>query len=565
MQRVLQRLDERLQLVLISCVVGVCGGLLSVLLNRSLHAFAGWVKPFRGEIYAILFPAGGAMLSWIFLNYLMREKGGHGVPEVIQSVSRRGGVLPFRTSFSRLVSALLTIGSGGSAGPEGPVVISGASIGSNTADFFGLKDRQRVVIVGCGASAAIGAIFNAPVAGIAFTLEVILGEWAPVNLIPIAMASVVGTSVSRLLQGNQIPFEPQAFSVTGVDLVACIGLAVLTTCSSVGLMRMVSTVHIHSRRWLAVGWLRVGMGGLLVGGIGMFLPAVLGEGYEVIREILRQESSAGVGMVALLVAAKIFVTGLTLGSGGSGGLFAPCLVVGCFTGLFYQRALVWLMPSVEWAGESYFALLGMAGVISSVMQAPMTGIFLISEITGGYEVLLSVVLVSVLSVSISTYVEPVSVYHRDLVATGEFLRPGSDRKILSDLDIAELLETDCVPLHPEMLLKDLVARMERGRRNYFPVEDSKTGGFLGMVHLDDVRPFLFNPDLHHSVLVEEVMQRDVPTVTFDDDLGHVFQLFDEEKAWSLPVVHRDGRFAGLISKATILDHYRRELMAQQNV
>ncbi|WP_028320177.1 chloride channel protein [Desulfatiglans anilini] len=565
MHRLLLRLDERLQLVLISCVVGVCGGLLSVLLNRSLHAFAGWVKPLSGEIYAVLFPAAGAMLSWIFLNYVMREKGGHGVPDVIQSVSRRGGLLPFRTSFSRLVSALLTIGSGGSAGPEGPVVISGGSIGSNIATFFGLKDRQRVVIVGCGASAAIGAIFNAPVAGIAFTLEVILGEWAPVNLIPIAMASVVGTSVSRLLQGNQIPFEHQAFPVAGLDLVACIGLALFTTGSSVGLMRMVSTVHTWSTKWVSAGWMRAGLGGLMVGGIGMFLPAVLGEGYEVIREILRQQISAGVGMVALLVAAKILVTGLTLGSGGSGGLFAPCLVVGCFTGLFYQRALVWLMPSVEWAGESYFALLGMAGVISSVMQAPMTGIFLISEITGGYEVLLSVVLVSVLSVSVSSYIEPVSVYHRDLVATGEFIRPGSDRKILSDLNVAELLETDCVPLHPEMLLKDLVARVEQGRRNYFPVEDPENGRFLGMVHLDDVREFLFHPDLYHSVLVEEVMQRDVPTVSLDDDLGHVFQLFDEERVWSLPVVHGDGRFAGLISKATILDHYRRELMAQQNV
>jgi len=242
MHRFFLRLHERLQLIIIATIVGLCGGVGSVALNRSLVVVSEWLDMLRGNWYSFVFPAVGAALSSIFLNQIARDGGGHGVPEVIYSISQRGGLLRFRSSFSRLVACLLTIASGGSAGPEAPVVISGASIGSNVGTYFRLKDRQRVIVVGCGAAAAIASIFNAPVTGIVFTLEAILGEWTAVNLIPVAIASVVGTEVSRLLQGDQIPFQYHAVAISPWNLVACLGLAALTAAGSVVLIRMLRFV-----------------------------------------------------------------------------------------------------------------------------------------------------------------------------------------------------------------------------------------------------------------------------------------------------------------------------------
>ena len=562
MHRFFLRLNESLQLIIIATIVGLCGALGSIALNRSLAAGAAWLHTFRSSWYAFVFPAAGAALSSIFLNHIAKDGGGHGVPEVIYSISQRGGLLRFRSSFSRLISCLLTIASGGSAGPEAPVVISGASIGSRVATYLRLKDRQRIIVVGCGAAAAIASIFNAPVTGIVFTLEVILGEWTAVNLIPVAIASVVGTEVSRLLQGNQIPFHYERLAITFWDLSACLGLAVLTALGSIVLIRMLRVVHAESNVIISYAWLRAAAGGILVGLIGLSFPSVLGEGYEVIRTIIEENFSAALPVLGLLTLTKILATSLTIGSGGSGGLFAPCLVIGSFTGQFYQKTLSAAFPSITWAGGGYFGLLGMAGVISGVLHAPMTGVFLVAEITGNYHFLISVVLVAVISFTISRVFEPSSVYHQELVARGELLKPRTDRHILSNLNMMELLEKDCQIIHPEMRLKDLASMIRYSHRNYFPVENAQSGDFLGMIDLNDIRAYLFDPYLQDTVLVDQVMDRDVARVSLDDELTDVFDVFDKSHSWSLPVV-QDGKFQGLISKATILDHYRKELLVNE--
>jgi chloride channel protein, CIC family len=562
LRKFLFRLDERLQLIIVAALVGLGGGYAAVALNSGLQSGSLYLFPLRSHWYAVFFPAVGAALSVFFLHHLVRDIGGHGVPEVIYSVTRRGGLLRFRSSFSRLVSCFLTIASGGSAGPEAPVVISGASIGSNIASFFYLKDRQRTVIVGCGAAAAIAAIFNAPATGIAFALEAILGEWTPINVVPIAIASVVGTEVSRALQGNQIPFRHHIFHISNADLAACLGLALLTAMSSVIFMRLLRVVSAKAGVIIRKVWLRAAAGGLLVGLIGLAMPDVLGEGYEYIREIIDGQYAASIFIAGALVLAKILATSFTIGSGGSGGVFAPCLVIGSLTGLFFQRGLESLFPHMTWAGESYFGLLGMAGVVSSVLQAPMTGIFLIIEITGGYDVLISVVVVSVLSATLSHFFEPHSIYHIELIKRGELLRPRTDARVLSELSVMELLEKDCRVVHPEMRLRDFVSIVEASHRDYFPVVDSEDGRFVGMIHLDDIRSFLFDTRLHDSVLVEELVNRNVVSVSPEDELPDILRTFDETHSWSLPVV-QSGKFLGLISKATLLDHYRKELMAQE--
>jgi CIC family chloride channel protein len=555
------RFDDRLLLILMAAIVGNFSGLASVALNRSLVMMSEWLHHFRHDWWVFVLPAVGAALSSLFLEKVVKEGAGHGVPEVIYSVSRYGGLLRFRSSFSRLISSCLTIGSGGSAGPEAPVVISGAAIGSNIAKYFSLNDRQRVTLVGCGAAGAISSIFNAPIAGMVFAIEVIVGEWKSVNIVPIAIASVAGTEISRILQGNQIPFSHHLFNIDLLNIFASIGLAVLSAAAAILLTRMLRSMHTVSHKVSAPIWIRAAMGGCAVGVIGLFLPVVLGEGYHTVKILIEGEYGQVLAVVALASFAKIAATALTLGWGGSGGIFAPCLVIGSLIGVTYHHLLSLLWPSVSWVNEGYYALLGMAGLISGMLQAPLTGIFLIIEITGGWEVILPLIMVSAVTTTLCHYFEPASYYLKDLVEHGHLLRPGTDARVLSDLNVTELIEKDCIIVNQSMLLRDFITIIKKSHRNYFPVEDDQTGNFLGIIHLDDIRPYLFDPVMYDAVFLGQIMNTQVEVVHPDDDLLDVVRKMDMKGLFSMPVVINN-RFLGLISKATILDQYRKELMVQ---
>jgi len=560
---ILFRTDDRLLLIFIAVIVGICSSLAAVLLNRSLIAILSWLQPFRQIWWAFVLPGIGAAMSSLFLEKIVNEGAGHGVPEVVYSVSRYGGLMRFRSSFSRLISSCLTIGSGGSAGPEAPVVMSGAAIGSNIAKFFSLNDRQRVALVGCGAAAAISSIFNAPIAGMIFSMEVILGEWSSAYLIPIAIASVAGTEVSRILQGNQIVFSHRHFDIDLMNIVVCLGLAIITAAASLLLTRMIKYMNGKYGKMPVPLWMQAALGGCTVGLIGLFFPVVLGEGYNSIHMMIEGVFAQGFIIVVLAAFLKILATSLTLGSGGSGGIFAPCLVIGSFTGLAYHRGLVLLWPSVSWVNEGCFALLGMAGLISGMLQAPMTAIFLIVEITGGYEVILPLIIVSTISTTFCRYIESASFYLKDLTEKGHLLRPRTDARVLTELNVRELLETDCIGVKQNMLLRDFINIVKKSHRNYFPVEDEKTGHFLGMIYLDDIRPYLFNPGMYDAVLLGQIMDTNVQAVSLDDDLTEILDKMDINHLYSMPVV-ADNKFAGMISKATLLNQYRRELMVQAN-
>jgi CIC family chloride channel protein len=555
------RYDDRLLMIGMAIIVGICAGLAAIALNRALVALLGYLHHYRHFWWAFTLPAMGAALSSLFLDKVVNEGAGHGVPEVIYSVSRYGGLIRLRSSFSRLISSCLTIGSGGSAGPEAPVVMSGSAIGSNIARLFNLNDRQRVALVGCGAAGAIGAIFNAPIAGMVFTMEVILGEWSAVNIIPIAIAAVTGTKISRLLQGNNIAFAHREFQIAMVDIAACVGLALCCAAASILLTRALRGMHTRVGGLRLPLWLKAALGGAVVGLIGMGLPDVLGEGYHTIQNAIEGSFRTGLFIAAAVLAMKIVATAFTLGWGGSGGIFAPSLVIGSFVGLTYHRILAQLWPGVAWVDEGCFALLGMAGMISGILQAPLTGIFLIVEITGGYDVIVPLTLVAAVASTACQYVEPASFYLKDLVDQGQLLRPGTDARVLADIRIGELLETDCITVTPEMRLAEFIPILEKSHRNYFPVEDGQNGRFLGIVHLDDVRPYLFNPPLYQAVVLGQLMQAKVVTIGPDDELTEVLDKMDALKKFSLPVVANQ-RFVGMISKATLLDKYRRELMVQ---
>jgi len=556
-------IEERALLVLQAVLVGLVAGGASVLLNWLLHRGQVLQRQLEGSWQLVLLPALGAVLAVLLVRRGFGDMGGHGVAEVIYSVTRRGGLLRRRTIFSHLVGSLLTLGSGGSAGPEAPVVVSGASLGSAAAGLSGVSERRRVVLVCCGAASGLAAIFNAPVAGIIFVFEAILEEWTPFSMVPVAIASVVGTEVSRLFQGNQLPFAGKNLQVGLHDLAACLGLALLSALVAVLLARGLHWSEKFWKRTRLQDLSRVFIGGLAVGGLGYFLPQVMGEGYHVILDALGGNMAPGLALVLLLLAGKLLATCLTLGSGGIGGVFAPSLVLGSLAGLFYARLLHLVLPQALFAGDDYFALLGMAGVLGALLKAPLTGVFLIVEITGGYQVLVSVLLVTTVSSWLSSYLEPLSIYRRELQERGAHFRTRTDARVLLGLNLTDLLERDCHTVHPEMSLREFVGILKRTHRNYFPVEDTGNGSFLGLVHLDDVREYIFEPRLFDVVVVADIMESEPVTVSPDTLLPEVMQLFETSKAWSLPVVYQ-GKFLGMISKSRILDFYRRELLAEEN-
>lgn len=558
------RSDNRLMVITLAGFVGCCSGLAAVALNRSIHFLVHLTHMMHSYWWAFLLPAVGATLSALFLNSLLKERASHGVPEVVYAVSRYGGLLRFRSSFSRLISSCLTIGSGGSAGPEAPVVMSGAALGSNIAKRFSLAERQRITLVGCGAAGAIGAIFNAPIAGLVFTVEVILGEWRAFNIIPIAIASVAGTEVSRLLQGNQIAFGDQAFNIGLPDIGASFGIVLFVTVVSVVFSRLLRFMHRVANDTKLPHWLRPAVGGLAVGIIGIYLPLVLGEGYDSILSMIQSGFTRGLTIVVVAVLVKMIATALTLGWGGSGGIFAPSLMVGSLLGLVYYRLLILVVPVEVLAAEGCFALLGMAGLISGILQAPLTAIFLVVEITGSYEVILPLIIVSALTSTFCHYIEPGSFYLRDLIEKGQYLRPGTDARVLADLSVRELVETDYLAVPGNMLLKDFIDVIKHSQKYLFPVEDHTDSRYLGMIFIDRIRPYLYDSQMHTVLMTEQVMEINVPQVDLDDELADVLNIMENARLSSLPVV-ANGRFVGMLSKSVLLDYYRKELIVQTGV
>jgi len=555
------RIGENFGLLVTSVVVGALSALAAVTLTSGLAWLASQFEGLRSVTYGPVVPALGAALSVAALHIVFRDAGAHGVPEVIRSVSRKGGLLRLRSVFSRLAAAMLTIGSGGSAGPEGPIVMSGASIGSQTGIALGVTDRQRLVLVGCGAAGAIGAIFNAPLAGIAFTLETILGVWTPVQLVPIAISSVVATEVSRLLQGNQIPFRSPGLHADWNDLLLTLGLALLCSVAAVLFMRGLRLSEDLSRKYLRNLYLRASVGGLLVGGIIVFLPQVAGEGYHTVRTAISGRMEAGLLLAGALVLAKIVATSLTLGSGGSGGVFAPCLVLGSLTGLFYHRLVSQVTPA-PLAGEGLYALLGMAGVVTGVLHAPLTGILLVMELTGGYQLALALILVSGLTWTFTQHFEKHSIYHWELINSGELLRPRTDARILAEVRVAEVLEPPGATIEPQAPLSSILELVRDSHQACFPVVDPATGRTLGLVEVDQIRSLLFDPQLGGHVLVEEVMTPVTVRISPRDDMSAIMDAFEATGSSHLLVLSGD-HLLGVVSKIHVLEQYRKELISQE--
>ncbi len=553
-----QRSREPALLMALSVLVGLASGVSAILLSSAVHAVIRWLQQNPLDWWVIFLPGLGAMLSVLFLHRL-GERGGHGVPDLIHSVLFKGGALPKRLMYTRLVSSFLTVGSGGSAGLEGPIATSGGAIGSSIGNAFHFNERRRTLLVGYGVAGAVAAIFNAPLTGTMFALEVILGEWSTVAVLPTFVSAVSATQASRIVLGNVTTFSHPIFTFSTPDLLACIPLGIVTGVVSTLFQWCLSQSEYALNRVNFPAWGKAALGGIAVGAIGLQLPGVLHDGYDTIRQFLNGIQSFDMLWVIGFLVAKFVACILTLSSGGSGGVFAPSLVLGSATGYGFGLAMRALLPTLGKASPQSFALVGMAGMVSGLMHAPLTGMFLALEITNSYNLILPLMIVSATAIVVSQTFQSGSIYTHEMIRKGEFTRRGSDIHLLNTMTPGELVDPEDIVLHEGTLLEEFVEHFKHAKRNVFPVLDSKQH-WLGVVQLDDIRPYLFDKHLYSIITMGSVMHSHLPRIMADESASSAIQKFESSGAWALPVVHQTNVYIGMMSKSTLFDRYRRELI-----
>ncbi|MDH4224350.1 MAG: chloride channel protein [Deltaproteobacteria bacterium] len=556
-----QRTSAKEALVLMGLAIGVgmVSALSAVALNLLVHGSIPILRQWQGQWWMIFIPAIGAASAAWYVRGWLKDDLGHGVPELIRAATFGGGALRRDMIWSRLVGSFLTVASGGSSGLEGPIATSGAAIGSTTASVMGLHERRRVLLLGYGVAGAIAAIFNAPLTGMVFALEVILREWSAFSILPTIVAAVSATQFSRMIMGNQIAFPHEVFAFGTLDLMACVLLGAATGLLSVLLARSLTFWEGVFGKMPFKPWVTAGVGGLLVGVLGLYMPLVLHDGYEAIQGFLGTATEMSLWLVALFILLKFLSVNFTLASGGVGGVFAPSLVLGSALGYGYGRLLKIALPGMGWASHSAYALVGMAGMVAGVMHAPLTGMFLVLEITGGYRLILPLMITAVLAMLTSYFFEAGSVYTRGLIKRGTMASRGSDLHLLHTMVPRELLDKENVVLHEGMLLGEFVEVFKEAKRNVFPVVEKSSHRWLGVVYLDDIRPYLFDQSLYGLMTMGEIMHMDLPMIDASEPVPTAVQKFEASGAWSLPVVE-EGKFLGMMSKSTLFDRYRRELI-----
>ena len=553
--------EERWErLIAFAAVVGVASGLSAVALRSAVHFLSSTTEGLRSGWIGIALPAAGAAAGVALMKFVFREKPGHGVPDVIRAVCMGGGRMPRRAMFSRWLGSLINVSSGGSAGLEGPIVYSAAGVGAAVVRFFRLDERRRSIMVACGVAGGISGIFNAPMTGMIFAMEVVLAEYSAVSIVLVVISAATATEISRLVLGDRRSFLYASFEMGTWDLALCVGLGLLGGLISVLLVHTVSYFHQLAERISHRPLLAPATFGIVVGLVGVAFPGAIGEGYETAQLAIHGKMAESAALVAALLTAKILTSSLTLGSGAPGGIFAPSLVVGSLLGTFYWSGASWLLEGlIPIAPAGSYALVGMSALVAGVMQAPLTGMLLVLEVTGGYVLILPLMIVAVLSLVVARHFDHHSIYTAELAARGELLRPGTDRRILADLSVAEAIDRNATPIPNGTNLLELSHLILSSGRNHFPV--LRDGRYLGMVSLKAVGELMLDPDVAQVTLVETVMDRSLPTVAVDASLVNAMDTFEDAGAWVLPVVKND-QFVGLLSKSTLFDVYRRELSVQ---
>ena len=576
-----RHISEKHLVLLLSFFVGALSAAAAALLKSFIHLIQWLVEEqLIGDGHTwwyLITPIIGITLAALFVKYIVRDDISHGITKILYAISQRKSIIKAHNMWSSIVGSGLTIGFGGSVGAEAPIVLTGAAIGSNLAKAFRLDQKTMMLMIACGAAGAIGGIFKAPIAGLVFTLEVLMMDLTMTSVAPLLISSVTATAISYILTGTDPMFpldNAEPFMVNRIPWYLVLGFVC-------GLVSLYFTRGMNSlEQWFKHSvknmWAKLLIGGVVLSVLIYIFPPLYGEGYDVIRQLINGDSLSAIENSPLehnewaanngswllltyfgfIILFKIVASVATNGAGGVGGIFAPSLFMGAITGFLTARIMNMTGLMVP---ESNFALVGMAGLMSGVMHAPLTGIFLIAELTGGYHLFMPLMIVSVISYLTIMLFEPHSLYAMRLAQKGELLTHNKDRNVLTLLKMDSVLETDFIAIFPDMTLGELVKVISESHRNIFPVIDHE-GHLKGILLLDEVRNIMFQPRLYKRFTVGQLMTSPAAILRFDLPMEKVMEIFEDTGAWNLPVVDSDRRYLGFVSKSKIFNSYRHVLV-----
>lgn len=570
-------IQQRQFILLLSFIVGVFTAIAAYLLKTTIHFIqVTLTESFsRDDVnyWYLVFPSIGILLTSLFVRNIVKDDISHGVTRILYAISQRKSILKIHNVWSSLIGSAMTIGFGGSVGAEAPIVLTGSAIGSNLGKFFKMDQKTLMLLVGCGAAGAIGGIFKAPIAGLVFTLEVLMLDMTLTAIIPILIASVTATSLSYMFAGSSFMFEFSTYEPFAVDRIPFLILLGIV-CGLVSLYFTRGMNYLEGRyRRVKNPYAKLAVGGVTLSILIFIFPPLYGEGYDTIEALLNGNSTSildrsfflGMGdgpwviivYLILVVLFKILASTSTTSAGGVGGIFAPSLFVGCITGFALARILNVFGFNVP---EANFALAGMSGLMSGVMHAPLTGIFLIAELTGGYNLFMILMIVSTVSYLTIILFEPHSLYAMRLAQKGELLTHHKDKAVLTLLKMENVIETDLTILAPKMTLGELVKIISHSKRNIFPVVNPDTNVLVGVVLLDEVRNIMFRPELYQRFTVQKLMISPPATINQRLSMEKVMAIFEDTGAWNLPVVDDQKGYVGYVSKSKIFSSYRHVLV-----
>lgn len=567
-------------ILILSLLVGVFTALAAYVLKFLVE----YIKEFLTENFDstganwlyLVYPVVGILLTSLFIRKVVRDDISHGVTKILYAISCRQSRIKRHNIWSSVCASAITIGCGGSVGAEAPIVLTGSAIGSNLGSIFRMDHKTLMLLVGCGAAGAVSGIFKAPIAGLVFTLEVLMIDLTMASLLPLLITSVTAACISYMLTGTESMFHFQLdfpFALERVPYAIALGIF----CGLVAwyFTRSMNWIENIFRRY-SNPYVKFVIGGTMLSVLIFLFPPLYGEGYDTISLLLNGKSSADwdtvmnnsffygnasllVIYLLLIILFKVFASSATNGGGGCGGIFAPSLFLGCISGFVFSYVCNEFHIGNTYIPEKNFALMGMAGLMSGVMHAPLTGVFLIAELTGGYALFLPLMIVSVCAYLTIIVFEPHSIYSMRLAKKGELVTHHKDKAVLTLMNMESIIETDFQVVRPDMDLGELVRAISKSSRNLFPVVDVREE-LLGVVVLDDIRNIMFRQELYHRYRVENLMTVSQSRIYTNDSMEAVMRKFDETGAWNLAVVDEHNKYKGFVSKSKMLNTYRQVLV-----
>jgi len=570
----LKSIGQKQFILILSALIGLGVGLAAVIIKNLVHWIQliftqEFVQPVYHYLYFIL-PIFGILLTILFIRHINKRPVGHGIPSVLYAISKSNGIIRRHNLYSSVIASALTVGFGGSVGLEGPTVATGAAIGSNIGRYFRLNYKQVTLLLGCACAGAMSAIFKAPIAAIVFALEVIMLDLTLTSLIPLLISSITAALTSYLFLGQNVLYS---FQVKEAFIMGHIPYYIL-----IGILAGLMSVYFTKMYIFVTGlfekikgpYMKLIIGGSVLGLLILLVPSLFGEGYEPINNCLsgnygylfensfyeKYADSIGITLVVLffVLMFKVIATSVTFGAGGIGGIFAPSLFIGSNLGLFFAKIVNLFGVDLS---ESNFALVGMTGLIAGVIHAPLTAIFLIAEITGGYELFFPLMLVSTISFATTRIFTANSVYTVQLAKRGELLTHDRDKNVLLLMNVDRLIEKDFLTVSPDDTLSDLVKVVKRSSRNVFPVVDDENT-FYGIVKMDDIRHIMFNTEMYDTTFVRDLLIMPRFTIQKDESMEEVAKKFQVSGRYNI-VILDEGKYLGFVSRATVFSAYREKL------